>query len=45
VAAAAASRRLDAAGEPHTITISGTMSGWGVFITPDIDRGLPDHPA
>jgi AraC-like DNA-binding protein len=31
-------------GEPHTVTISGAMSGWGVFITPAIDHGLPDHP-
>ena len=31
-------------GESHTITISGAMSGWGVFITPMIEHGLPDHP-
>jgi AraC-like DNA-binding protein/mannose-6-phosphate isomerase-like protein (cupin superfamily) len=31
-------------GEPHTVTISGGMTGWGVFITPDIEHGLPDHP-
>jgi AraC-like DNA-binding protein len=31
-------------GEWHTVTISGAMSGWGVFITPQVDHGLPDHP-
>ncbi len=31
-------------GELHTISISGPMSGWGVFITPDIKHGLPDRP-
>jgi AraC-like DNA-binding protein len=31
-------------GESHTVTISGAMSGWGVFITPTIEHGLPDHP-
>jgi AraC-like DNA-binding protein len=31
-------------GEQHTVTISGAMSGWGVFITPDIDHGLPHRP-
>lgn len=30
-------------GEPHTVTVSGDMTGWGVFITPDIDHGLPEH--
>jgi len=31
-------------GELHTISISGQLSGWGAFIRPDIDHGLPDHP-
>ncbi|KRE97640.1 AraC family transcriptional regulator [Frateuria sp. Soil773] len=31
-------------GELHTVSISGDMSGWGVFITPSIDHGLPEHP-
>ncbi len=31
-------------GELHTVSISGVMSGWGVFITPDIEHGLPKHP-
>ena len=31
-------------GELHTVTISGVMSGWGVFITPDIEHGLPERP-
>lgn len=31
-------------GEPHTVTISGPMSGWGLFITPAVDHGLPEHP-
>ena len=31
-------------GEPHTVSVSGAMSGWGVFITPAIEHGLPDHP-
>lgn len=31
-------------GELHTVTLSGAMSGWGVFITPTIEHGLPDHP-
>lgn len=31
-------------GELHTVSISGVMSGWGVFITPEIDHGLPERP-
>lgn len=31
-------------GEMHTISISEVMSGSGVFITPDIDHGLPERP-
>lgn len=31
-------------GEMHTVTISGVMSGWGVFLTPDISHCLPEHP-
>jgi AraC-like DNA-binding protein len=30
-------------GEPHTVTISGDMTGWGMFITPEVDHGLPEH--
>jgi AraC-like DNA-binding protein/mannose-6-phosphate isomerase-like protein (cupin superfamily) len=29
-------------GERHMVTVSGSMSGWGAFIAPDIDHGLPD---
>lgn len=32
------------AGERHTVSISGPMSGWSVFIAPDACDGLPDHP-
>jgi AraC-like DNA-binding protein len=28
----------------HTITISGSMTGWGVFLTPEISGCLPEHP-
>jgi AraC-like DNA-binding protein len=31
-------------GEPHTVSVSGAMSGWGVFIAPSIEHGLPDRP-
>lgn len=31
-------------GEWHTVTISGPMSGWGVFITAAVDHGLPAAP-
>lgn len=31
-------------GELHTVGISGAMSGWGVFIAPDIEHGLPERP-
>jgi AraC-like DNA-binding protein len=31
-------------GEMHTVTISGAMSGWGVFLAPDVCECLPDHP-
>ena len=30
-------------GELHTVTVSGPMSGWGVFVTPEIDHGLPSE--
>src|SRR3546814_10412420 len=30
-------------GERHMVTISGGMSGWGAFIAPDIDHGLPEE--
>ncbi|HTC27996.1 helix-turn-helix transcriptional regulator [Dyella sp.] len=32
-------------GEMHTVTLSGVMSGWGVFMTPEISHCMPDHPA
>ena len=31
-------------GEPHSASISGVMSGWNVFITPEASRHLPDKP-
>lgn len=31
-------------GESHTVSISGPMSGWGVFITPERSHDLPDQP-
>lgn len=31
-------------GELHTVSVSGVMSGWGVFITPEIEHGLPEQP-
>lgn len=32
------------AGEQHTVSISGPMSGWSVFIAPDACDGLPERP-
>jgi AraC-like DNA-binding protein len=32
------------AGEMHKVTVSGVMSGWGVFLTPEISHCLPEHP-
>lgn len=32
------------AGELHTVTVSGPMSGWGLFLTPAACAGLPDRP-
>jgi AraC-like DNA-binding protein len=31
-------------GELHKVSISGPVSGWGVFLHPDIVHGLPDRP-
>jgi AraC-like DNA-binding protein len=31
-------------GEMHTVTLSGTMRGWGIFLAPDVCTQLPDHP-
>lgn len=31
-------------GELHTVSVSGPMSGWGVFIAPDVCAGLPERP-
>ncbi len=31
-------------GVEHTVSLSGPMSGWGVFITPDRCRDLPGQP-
>jgi AraC-like DNA-binding protein len=31
-------------GEMHKVTLSGVMSGWGVFLAPEICHTLPDHP-
>ncbi|MEO8780287.1 MAG: helix-turn-helix transcriptional regulator [Rhodanobacter sp.] len=31
-------------GEQHTVTLSGAVSGWGVFIAPVIEHGLPEQP-
>ncbi|MBD8898636.1 helix-turn-helix transcriptional regulator [Rhodanobacter sp. DHG33] len=31
-------------GELHTVSVSGPMSGWGVFLTPEACAGLPDRP-
>lgn len=31
-------------GEMHRVSISGPMSGWGVFIAPGVSDCLPDHP-
>lgn len=31
-------------GERHTVSLSGAMSGWGVFIAPEACDGLPDRP-
>ena len=32
------------AGERHTVSTSGRMSGWSVFIAPEACDGLPDRP-
>ncbi|RDS81697.1 AraC family transcriptional regulator [Dyella monticola] len=31
-------------GQQHKVTISGPLSGWGVFLHPDASPGLPDRP-
>jgi AraC-like DNA-binding protein/mannose-6-phosphate isomerase-like protein (cupin superfamily) len=31
-------------GEPHSASISGVMSGWNVFITPEASHHLPEKP-
>jgi len=31
-------------GELHKVSISGRVTGWGVFLHPDIVQGLPDGP-
>lgn len=31
-------------GEPHSASISGVMSGWNVFVSPEASRHLPDKP-
>src|SRR5579871_2972670 len=31
-------------GVMHTVMVSGAMSGWGVFITPELSACLPNHP-
>ncbi|OOG40062.1 AraC family transcriptional regulator [Rhodanobacter sp. C06] len=31
-------------GELHTVSVSGPMSGWGLFLAPDVCAGLPERP-
>lgn len=31
-------------GELHTVSVSGPMSGWGLFLAPEVCAVLPEHP-
>ena len=31
-------------GELHTVSLSGPMTGWGLFLVPAVCQDLPDHP-